>query len=191
MPVPSYITRDVLKNALGIKVNDAGKNALLDMALNASAQAIYRKTGKRRFDRDQVLVTRRVPTPGRLVWDRRWRSFRLMTPDIATTEGLEVYQFEGGALASVTAIEPDNPGEPVTGLLGTFGDVAVIRAFWGWPEIPADIVQAQMLQAMRYYRRKDSPEGIAGTAEWGLVRVPRLDPDVAEMVEDYCIPAVG
>jgi hypothetical protein len=56
---------------------------------------------------------------------------------------------------------------------------------WGAPRIPSAVEQASLLQATRLYRRKDSPEGVAGSADWGLIRVPNLDPDVKALLRDY------
>jgi hypothetical protein len=189
--IPTYIDRDTLKLAVGMKLSDTTRDPLLDIAISGAARAIFRKTGQRRFDKDAVPTTRLVPTVNRTVHDRVWRDYRLIVPDIASLVGMTVKSETGIQDFTFTAIAPDDASKPVTGILGTFPDRVLITAQFGWPEVPGDIVQAHLIQAMRYYRRKDSPEGIAGTAEWGLVRVPRLDPDVAEMLEDYCYPAVG
>lgn len=55
-------------------------------------------------------------------------------------------------------------------------------AKWGWPAVPSAVRQATLLQASRLYRRKDSPEGVAGSSEWGVIRVPNLDPDVKALL---------
>ena len=192
MAVPSYVQLETLKLALGMtKPGETYRDELLNIALSGAARAISRKTGNRRFDRDPVPTSRVIATVGRTLWDRRWREYRLMVPDIAAVDGLVVASETGVVEFSATPVAPDDPSEPITGILGSFPDRVRITAVWGWPETPDDIIQAQLLQAMRYYRRKDSPEGIAGSAEWGLVRIPRLDPDVAEMIEDYCFPAVA
>jgi hypothetical protein len=53
------------------------------------------------------------------------------------------------------------------------------------------IREATLIQALRLYKRKDSPEGVLGSAEWGTVRVSRLDPDVAKLVESLVLPGFG
>jgi hypothetical protein len=58
-----------------------------------------------------------------------------------------------------------------------------ITAVWGWPSVPDDIIWACQMQAQRLYNRKGSPEGIAGSAEWGVTRIPRLDPDVLDILK--------
>jgi hypothetical protein len=48
-----------------------------------------------------------------------------------------------------------------------------------------------IMQAARLYKRRRSPEGVAGFAEFGVVRVSRVDPDVAELLKPYYVPRVG
>lgn len=55
---------------------------------------------------------------------------------------------------------------------------------WGQATaVPSDIARAVMLQANRWRFRTKSPEGIAGNAEVGFVRLASLDPDVAAILE--------
>ena len=57
---------------------------------------------------------------------------------------------------------------------------------WGWPEVPAAVTQAAVLQASRIYKRTDSPLGVAGFGDMGAIRVSRgLDPDVAMLLAPY------
>jgi hypothetical protein len=86
-------------------------------------------------------------------------------------------------------------GEPVTGLLRVFGIWAVpgmrvrITTRFGWPAVPDPVDEASLIQASRLFKRKDSPEGVAGSSEWGVVRVSRRDPDVWNLIEPYILPA--
>jgi hypothetical protein len=57
---------------------------------------------------------------------------------------------------------------------------------WGWPAIPKAIEQAALLQAARIFKRYDSPLGVAGFGDLGVMRVSRgLDSDVAQLVEPF------
>lgn len=192
MAAPLYTDKPTLKLALNINTADTERDPLLDIALNGAGRAIYRRTGGRRFDKDAAPTVRILDTPGRVVWDRQLCKERLMVPDIATATGLLVQSEDGATTYDFDVVYPDSPDRPITDLArGAWPRRVKITATFGWPEVPEDIIQAHLLQAMRLYRRKDSPEGIAGSAEWGLVRVPRVDPDVEEMIADYCFPAVG
>lgn len=62
-----------------------------------------------------------------------------------------------------------------------------ITANWGWTTVPTAIHQAALIQAGRYFVRKDSLYGVAGSPDIGSeVRLlARLDPDVALTVSAY------
>jgi len=56
----------------------------------------------------------------------------------------------------------------------------------GWASIPANVKQACILQAARIFKRNDSPLGVAGFGDMGVVRVgSRLDPDVQHLIDPY------
>ena len=59
-------------------------------------------------------------------------------------------------------------------------------AVFGWPNIPTTITQATVIQASRIFKRLDSPLGVAGFGDIGVMRVSAsLDPDVRMLVEPY------
>jgi hypothetical protein len=61
-----------------------------------------------------------------------------------------------------------------------------IAASWGWAEVPATVKQACRMQVGRIAKRVDSPLGLAGNPEFGMMRVPaRLDTDVQAMLTPY------
>ena len=61
-----------------------------------------------------------------------------------------------------------------------------ITTSWGWAATPAEVTEATLLQAAHLYRRKDTPDGMAGNPEFGLLRVSsRLDPDVRMLLAPY------
>src|SRR5258708_5982641 len=69
------------------------------------------------------------------------------------------------------------------------GAIALLAKF-GYPTvIPSTITNAALIQAARYFKRKDAPFGIVGdlTMGGGMRLLPGLDRDVEEMVSDYRI----
>ena len=56
---------------------------------------------------------------------------------------------------------------------------------WGWPEVPPPVKEACLIQAYRIFKRKDAPFGISGSAEMGMMRIGRLDPDVLWLLDPY------
>jgi hypothetical protein len=68
------------------------------------------------------------------------------------------------------------------------GGEATVRVtgVWGYSAVPDAISQACVIQAERIFKRLDSPLGVAGFGDMGVVRVTsRLDSDVAQLVEPY------
>jgi hypothetical protein len=175
------------------------RDALLNLALAAASQAIDDFTG-RRFDADATATARVYRTAGRV---RRGRDGALLLiDDVSSLTGLQIEVGYSGSYSVATDFEtaPDNAlvrNRPITGLLRpasswptALGRVRV-TAKWGWPSVPDVVEQACVLQAARLYRRKDSPEGVVGNAEWGTLRVSRVDPDVQALLAPFVIPGIG
>ncbi|GGZ80265.1 head-tail connector protein [Streptomyces echinoruber] len=194
-----YATLATLKAQLRIDPTDTTQDTLLNQALTAASRAIDRATG-RRFWLDDLATQRTYNPRSRIVRDADGET--LLVDDIGSTAGLVVETGPvGGPWTTVTGYEttPDNAladGRPVTGLLrpggwawnaGGTGRVRV-TARHGWPAVPDDIVQATLIQASRLFKRKDSPEGVMGSAEWGVVRLSRRDPDVWNLIEPFVLP---
>lgn len=47
------------------------------------------------------------------------------------------------------------------------------------------VAQGVLLHAARLYKRRQSPEGIAGWNDIGVVRIVATDPDIARLYERY------
>ncbi len=62
-----------------------------------------------------------------------------------------------------------------------FSQGVQVTANWGWTTVPVIVQQACLIQAARFFVRRDSSYGIAGSPETGteLRLLERLDPDVA------------
>jgi hypothetical protein len=61
-----------------------------------------------------------------------------------------------------------------------------VTGVWGWTSVPITIKQATIIQASRIFKRLDSPLGVAGFGDLGVMRVSSsLDPDVAQLVMPF------
>ena len=67
---------------------------------------------------------------------------------------------------------------------GMEATVQVVGTF-GYSAVPDAVKQACVLLAMRQFKRYDSPLGVAGFGDIGVVRVSRVDPDIASLLEPY------
>lgn len=60
-----------------------------------------------------------------------------------------------------------------------------VAGTFGWSAVPTDIKQATILLAMRQFKRYDSPLGVAGFGDLGVIRVGRIDPDIESLIMPY------
>ena len=60
-----------------------------------------------------------------------------------------------------------------------------VAGTFGWSAPPTDIKQATILLAMRQFKRYDSPLGVAGFGDLGVIRVGRIDPDIESLIMPY------
>lgn len=208
--VPVYVGRELLKEQLSIPADDTTRDNLLDLAL---------RTAARRIDKDCSRVFYRTTTPSSRIYDLPGRSFQardgevLLTDDIATASGLVVETGNGTDWFPVSSTlyrtYPDDAftfGGPIEGVrhiqrYGWTGAGAIFRLAalqvrvtvdsWGYPAVPEDVQMANLLQATRFYLRRQTPEGVAGSSEWGVIRMSNLDPDVRQMLKDHRRPGFG
>lgn len=194
-----YGTLSALKERLSVEVADTSRDTLLTSALASASRSIDRTTG-RRFWLDATVVQRTYRLSGRTVCETDGEL--LLVDDIGTATGLIVETGSGSSWTAVTGYEtsPDNAladARPITGLLRVNGTWGVytgrvrVTARFGWPAVPDDVTEAALIQASRLYKRKDSPEGIIGSAEWGVRNLSRRDPDVWALIEPFILPGFG
>lgn len=170
------------------RITDTTDDDLLTRVLSVASRRIDARTN-RRFWLDPAPVARVFGTAGRVTPDGR-----LLIDDIGAVGGLVVETGSGTSWSAFTSYElgPANSladGWPYTELAGSWSDTRVqVTARWGWPAVPEDIAMATLLLASRLYLRKDSPEGVLASAEFGSIRVSRWDPDVEALVAPYVQP---
>jgi len=129
------------------------------------------------------------------------------TDDIATATGLTVKTDTGGDGTFATTLaaadyqlEPwnaDTDGRPWRRISMVSGatlpwhqsrPTVQVTARFGWPAVPEPVRVAARLKAARLFRRKDSPDGMRGFGEFGVVRISKFeDPDVAMLLDPYSL----
>jgi hypothetical protein len=194
-----YAELATLRKMLNLEEDDTTRDDLLGQALTTASRSIDKTCG-RRFWLDPAPVARTYRLRGRIVSEQDGDV--LLVDDLGSEAGLTVETGTSGNWSAVTGYEtvPDNAladGRPITALLrvgGSWGSASGrvrVTGQFGWPTVPDDIEMATLLQASRLYKRKDSPEGVTGSAEWGVVRLSRRDPDVWNLIEQYVLPGFG
>lgn len=197
IPDDSVVYADLAAVKAALHIADTERDDQIEQAIAAASRSIDRATG-RRFWADGVATARTFRVAGKTVRTRDGE--KLLIDDVSALTDLAVAVGTLTAYSTVTGWEtlPDNALDrdwPVTALLmpgGGWGGPRVrVTAVWGWPVIPDDIVQAAQILAIRLWKRKDSPEGVLGNAEWGTVRLSRTDPDVAALISPFKLPGFG
>lgn len=188
-----YVTLAEIKSALNIPAADTTADTALSAAITAACASIDTTCG-RTFALADSATTRVFRASRHVICTDDGP--RLLIDDIGSEDGLAV-EMDGSPVLDFEP-GPDNAitlGQPITSLLlpsGVWGPGRItVTARWGWPAVPADIKQAARIQTLRLYRRKDSPEGVTGSAEWGVVRLSRRDPDVWALIEHYQAAGFG
>lgn len=166
-------------------------DSVLQLSLNAGVSAVTAHCGgaMRVFDLAAAVSEFHLEPWGRSDRDGWWCAD---IPDLMTETGLIVVA--GGAATTSFRLTPRNAavkGRPWTGIevdAAACVDIAV-TARWGWTVTPPNVQLARMMQAQRFYQRRDSPFGVAGSPDQGgqeMRFVSRyVDPDVTVLLRDY------
>lgn len=172
-----------LKTWMGISTVDVDRDALLTLALASASRLIDEYCGRRFFLDD-------TPTERSFVGPLHGDGLVLLVDDIGDADTIGI---ESGS-ASITAFDllPLNAiarGHAIEaiGRVGGWSAGATVRvtARWGWPVVPDQIAQATLIEAARIFKRKDSPEGVVGSADWGAIRMGRSDPEVVALLAPF------
>lgn len=196
MPVVNgYASLIDLKSAL--RIQDSVDDALLEMALESASRLVDEYTMRHFYNAgtatrvfvpnddyvvaidDAVSISSvAVSTLLNKTFDQVW------TTDDYQTEPLNgvVDGLTGWPITRIRAVGvyefPYNPD---------YGDATVqITGVWGWSAVPTAVKQATIIQAMRIFKRLDSPLGVISSPDTGFFRVSsRIDPDVAQLLNSY------
>lgn len=191
---PAYITSAELKTEL--KITDSADDAWIAFVVEAASRAIDTHT-RRQFG---LLDAPAEWTCTGATYRAERGRWVVPIPDLMTVTGLAVAV--GGVAVTDSVLEPISApmeSRPWTRMaLGYFGDYTwsdadrsvQVTARWGWSSVPTTVKTATMLQAQRFYVRRDSPYGVAGSPDLGseLRLLSKVDADVAVMLADYVRP---
>ena len=169
-----YATLDDLKNYLGMQ-EDSRFDASMTQALESVSEEIEQHCN-RQFH-NEAAVSARV--------FRIFVSPFVMVDDFCTDVGLIIEQDSGSGTFSVVTdyeLQPLNgvvdgqPGWPYNKIVarsGSFtrGGRLRVTAKWGWTAVPAPVKQACLIMAAATFQIKDAPFGVAGSDQWGSIRV--------------------
>ena len=187
-----YCTLAELKAAL--RISDTVDDSLLEPAIESASRLIDGHC-QRVFYNAGTATRVYVATYRDLVY----------TDDIAGTALTLKTSTDEDGVFDVTWKTSDYQLEPVNGLVAgaaspytriraidnhwfPHGSIAAVQvtATYGWPSVPSAVKQACVIQSSRLFKRLDSPLGVAGFGDIGIMRVDRgLDSDVAQLLGPF------
>lgn len=182
----SYASLSDVKHYLGI--DDTGSDAQLLSVLEAASRWIDNYTG-RVFSVDAADTTRYFyPESDQTVSVPDLRTITSIATDedgdrtyarvLATTD-YELLPTDGPPYRSIR-IWPQSSYAFVPGYL-----VKIVGKF-GYLAVPAEVKQANLILASRYYRRAEAPFGILQSVDLGqFTRISTQDPDVIALLQPY------
>jgi hypothetical protein len=182
----NYATTAELKGRLNIPLSNDDYDAELDDALNSASREIERFTNRQfnkvtvaterefePFEPDYVWVTDFYSSTGLViktdenndgVFEHTW-----------TTADYELYprnnQEFGVSGFPYYKIFPANGAYFPKACRGERRGTLQVKALWGWEDVPYQVKQAALALAARNFQMKDAPLGLAGSNEFGQVRV--------------------
>jgi len=185
-----YATLAQVKAAM--RITDSVDDDLLETAIESASRQIDGHCERRFY----TTATTRIYTPNDsfvceiddLVSITSLKTSSDVDGSFDTTWAASDYQLEplnaiaGGMDVSYTQIRAT--GDYLFPLSGGEATVQVVGTF-GWASVPSDIEQACIILSQRQYKRYDSPLGVAGIGDIGIIRVSRIDPDVASILLPY------
>lgn len=194
-----YASLSQIKSALRIPAGDATDDALLEMAVESASRLIDAYCGRNFINAGTVTRYYNTENPYVVQIDDA-RSIA----QVETSTGLDGVYDTTWTIGTAGG-QGDAQPEPINDYLGgvvwpftrirAIGDYTFptgpensikVRAVFGWPNIPVTVTQATILQSSRIFSRLQSPLGVAGFGDMGIMRVSRgLDPDVVQLVEGY------
>lgn len=194
---PDYTTADGLASYL--RIGDTEDDAELALAITAASRAIddacNRQFGQATAAEERTYTAR--PDYGTGYWTVDVDDYQSATGLVVTVDGDTVATFDKAPLNAAVKGRPWTRvafGADSEYLPTTHPHRVAVTAVWGWAEVPDTIVQATLLQASRFFTRRNAPFGVAGSPDQGseLRLLARVDPDVAVALRAFRRPrAVG
>ena len=190
-----YCSLADVKSAL--RITDSVDDSLIELSIEAASReidgycqrAFYSTTGTRVFNStssllcetdDIISVTTLKTSSDGTSYNDTWTvaDFQL-EPLNGVTAGLTQPYTRIRAVGSLLF--------PVWSVAGTYTNFAgvQVQGVFGWSTVPVAVKQAAILLAMRQFKRYDSPLGVAGFGDIGVMRVGRVDPDVEALLMPF------
>ena len=191
-----YATLSDVKAAL--RITDNVDDSLLEISIEAAsreidgwcervftsstATRIYRPTDVFSVDVDdlQSITTLKTDSDGDGVFDVTWETTDYqLNPLNGIAGGISTPYTQVRAIGEYLfpIYEPRNVNSNEASIQ--------ITGVWGWPSVPTAVKQACIILSMRQFKRYDSPTGVMGFGDLGVMRIGRVDPDIEKLLMPF------
>ena len=184
-----------------LRISDTIDDALIENSINAASRMIDQycnryfyssSAGEVRYfqandgfvcwiDDAQSIATLETSSTDPLIFDTTWES--------GDYQVMPANRYANGAYYPITAITAtDNYLFPV------WAQIALVKVTgqFGWPSVPEPVKFACIIQASRLFKRLESPLGVAGVSDMGIMRVgSSIDGDVAQLINPFRLLRTG
>lgn len=184
-----------------LRIQDTVDDALIENSINSASRLIDQYCNRYFYSGTAGEVRYYKANDGYMCWiDDAQAITEVMTaatdPTIFDTtwqasdyQVLPINRVANGGYYPITAITAtDNYLFPV------WADIALVKVTgtFGWPSIPEPIKFAAIIQASRLFKRLESPLGVAGVSDIGIMRVgANIDGDVAQLINPFRLLRTG
>jgi hypothetical protein len=193
-----YATLADVKAALRIPTNDTQDDSLLEISIEAAsrqidgfcervftqstATRIYRPTDVFTVDIDdlQSITFLKTDSDGSGVFSTTWSATDYqLNPLNGISGGIRSPYTQIRAVGQYLfpIYEPQNVNSNEASVQ--------IQGVWGFSTIPTAIKQATIILSMRQFKRYDSPTGVMGFGDLGVMRVGAVDPDIQALLMPF------
>jgi hypothetical protein len=187
-----YCTLNELKASLRIPVSDTIDDDLLELAVEAASRDIDQASERIFYSLSDTRIF--IPRD----------SSNTAIDDLVSVTSIKTSTSADGAF-DVTWTSSDYQLMPLNGVAGGMtvpydliyavgdysfpqsGQEATVEVVgtWGFSSVPVAIKQATVLLSARIFKRNDSPGGVMGFGDLGIIRVGRMDPDIDKLIQPY------
>ena len=194
-----YCTLADVKAAL--RITDTIDDALLENSINSASRMIDQycnryfystSAGEVRYykandgfvcwiDDAQSISELKTSSTDPLIFDTTWEA--------ADYQVLPANRWANGAYYPITGITATDQY-----LFPVWADMALVKVTgqFGWASVPEPIKFACIIQASRLFKRLESPLGVAGVSDIGIMRVgANIDGDVAQLINPFRLLRTG
>ena len=192
-----YCSLSEIKAAARIPVSDTQDDTLLELAVESASRSIDAHCARHFYQ--SGTVTRYYVPSTRLVCDIDDVAGTAVTVAISsaadgvydiTLDNAVDLQFEPLNRRSVGLAFPATKLRMIgdRSFTTTLDDETTVRVtanFGFGTAVPTEVKQACIVLASRFYKRFDSPLGVAGFGDLGAMRVSRVDPDVQSILQPF------